>query len=213
MNVAIMPMLTRSLSANQPPRLASNITKKLPITPVRGIRSNAYEFAYIAALYTASFFLLKVSIAESFRRKALMTLKPEMVSSAIALRSPSSFCNSLNPLRVYFATKLLKKYIIGMTMRLVSASQWLRTNILTRMPDIVITPATSEMIFCDTAWLMASMSFVSLLMSPPAGFVSKKRIGSHWICTNKSRRRFLRAFWDMIAIFRFAIKLKLLLRK
>jgi len=50
-------------------------------------------------------------------------------------------------LRVYFATKLLNQYIIGITMRLARASQWFRINMLTRIPDIVMTPATSEMIF------------------------------------------------------------------
>ena len=51
------------------------------------------------------------------------------------------------------------------------------------------------------------------LISPPAELVSKKRIGSDWICTNRSWRKFLRASWDIVAIFLFAIRLKLLLRK
>ena len=43
-----------------------------------------------------------------------------------------------------------------------------------RMPTSESTLASSDVTFCETAWLMASMSLVRRLISSPAGLRSKK---------------------------------------
>ncbi len=78
---------------------------------------------------------------------------------------------------MYLATNCVNQNMIGTTSSEASASQWLRTNMAIRMPTIDSTLAISEVTFCETAWLMASMSLVRRLISSPAGLRSKKAIG------------------------------------
>ena len=58
--------------------------------------------------------------------------------------------------------------MIGSTSTAASASQWFSTNIAITMPIRESTLASKATTFCDTAWLMASMSFVRRLISSPA---------------------------------------------
>ncbi len=134
----------------------------------------------------------------------MITFWPLIASSVTLLSSPRLFCRSRNPLRVYLVTNRVNQTMIGTTRRLASASQWLSTNMVTRMPTMESVLATREVTFCETAWLIASMSFVSRLMSPPAGCVSKNCIDRVCRCANRSPRITLSARWATRAMTQLA---------
>ena len=86
--------------------------------------------------------------------------------------------------------------MIGMTRREARARPALRMNMAARMPPMDRTLAAREVMFWETAWLMASMSLVRRLISSPAGLRSKKARGRFWRRWNRSWRRFRRDFWE-----------------
>jgi hypothetical protein len=89
---------------------------------------------------------------------------------------------------VYRATNSVNANMMGTTRKEASASQMSRTNIATMIPISDRTPARSEVTFCETAWLMASMSFVKRLINSPAGLPSKKLTGRVCMWAKRSRR-------------------------
>ncbi len=58
--------------------------------------------------------------------------------------------------------------MIGTTSSVANASQGFSTNMAIKMPTSERTLASSEVTFCETAWLIASISLVRRLISSPA---------------------------------------------
>ena len=147
----------------------------------------------------------KAAITESFLRNARTTFWPLIDSSITPFSSPRSFCSSRKPLRVYLATNWVNQNMIGTTSREASASQRSRMNMVIRIPTMVRTLASREVTFCETAWLMASISLVRRLISSPAGLWSKKAIDRLCRCVNRSLRICLRARCEMPAMIQLAM--------
>ncbi len=98
-------------------------------------------------------------------------------------------CRPRKPFLVYRATNAVNRSMIGTTSRAANASLQFMRNIATIIPAMESELATSVVTFWETAWLIASMSLVSLLISSPAGTRSKNDTGRVWRRPNRSRRR------------------------